>query len=252
MKMASLAVAAIVLCGAAVMVGRARAAEIRVLATPGVREIYNELVPQFERASGHKVTSEWAGTVDVTKRIGGGETVDLVIMARNSLDELTRQGRIVAASRVNVAKSGMGVAVRAGAQKPDIASGDAVKALMLSAQSIAYSSGPSGVYLERLVQRMGIADAIKAKMKQIPPGGAVGEWVARGDAEIGFHQVSELIPVKGIDIVGPLPPDIQEMTVFAAGVHANASQADAAAALAAWLAAPEAAAVIRKHGLEPG
>jgi len=252
MKMASLAMAAMAMCGAAMIVGRARAAEIKVLGTPGVREIYNELVPQFERATGHKVTIEWAGTVDVTKRIGGGETVDLVIMARNSLDELTRQGRIVAASRVNIAKSGMGVAVRAGTTKPDISSGDAVKALMLSAQSIAYSSGPSGVYLERLVQRMGIADAIKAKMKQIPPGGAVGEWVARGDAEIGFHQVSELIPVKGIDIVGPLPPDIQEITVFGAGVHAGATQPDGAKALAAWLAAPEAAAVIRKHGMEPG
>jgi molybdate transport system substrate-binding protein len=247
-----LAVAAIVLCGAAMMVGRARAAEIKVLGTPGVREIYNELVPQFERTTGHKVTIEWGGTVDVLKRIGGGETVDLVIMARNALDELTRQGKIVAASRVNVAKSGMGVAVRAGAAKPDISSGEAVTALMLATASIAYSSGPSGVYLERLVQRMGIAEQIKAKMKQIPPGGAVGEVVARGEAEIGFHQISELIPVKGIDIVGPLPPDIQEMTLFGAGVHVNATQADAAAALAAYLAAPAAAAVIRKHGMEPG
>ena len=252
MKIAALALAAMVFCGAAIMVGRARAAEIKVLGTPGVREFYNELVPQFEQATGHKVTTEWAGTVDVLKRIGGGETFDMVIMARNALDELTRQGRIVAASRLDVAKSGMGVAVRAGAPKPDISSGEAVKALMLSTQSIAYSSGPSGVYLERLVQRIGIADQIKSKMKQIPPGGAVGELVARGEAEIGFHQVSELIPVKGIDIVGPLPPDIQEITRFAAGVHANAAQADAAAALAAYLAAPAAAAVIRRHGMEPG
>ena len=252
MKIAAFALAAMVSCSAAIMAGRARAAEIKVLGTPGVREFYNELVPQFEQATGHKVTTEWAGTVDVLKRIGGGETVDMVIMARNALDELTRQGRIVAASRVDVAKSGMGVAVRSGAAKPDISSGEAVRALMLSTQSIAYSSGPSGVYLERLVQRIGIADQIKSKMKQIPPGGAVGELVARGEAEIGFHQVSELIPVKGIDIVGPLPPDIQEITRFAAGVHANAAQADAAAALAAYLAAPAAAAVIRRHGMEPG
>src|SRR5262249_339267 len=163
------------------------------------------------------------------RRIGGGETVDMVIMAHGALNQLTRQGRIVAESRVDVAKSGMGVAVRAGAQRPDISSGGAVKALMLSAQSIAYASGPSGVYLEKLVQGMGIADQIRSKMKQIPPGGAVGEWVARGDAEIGFHQTSELIPVKGIDIVGPLPPDIQEITRFGAGVHVNAAQADAAA-----------------------
>jgi molybdate transport system substrate-binding protein len=249
--MASVAAAA-VLCGITILAGRAQAVEIRVLATPGVREFYNELVPQFERASGHKVTTVWAGTVDVMKRIGGGETVDLVIMARNSLDELTRQGRIVAASRVDLAKSGIGVAVRAGAPKPDIASGEAVKALMRSARSIAWSSGPSGVYLAGLVQRMGIADEIRAKLKQIAPGGSVGEFVARGEVEIGFHQISELIPVKGIDIVGPLPPDIQEITVFAAGVHPNASAADAATALAAYLAAPAAAAIIKKHGMEPG
>ena len=251
MKMASLAVAAIVLWGAAMMVGHARAAEIKVLGTPGVREIYNELVPQFERATGHKVTVEWAGTVDVTKRIDGGETVDLVIMARNSLDELTRQGRIVAASRVNIAKSGMGVAVRAGAPKPDIASSDAVKTLMLSAHSIAYSSGPSGVYLERLVQRMGIADAIKAKMKQIPPGGAVGEWVARGDAEIGIQQVPELMAVPGIDIVGPLPGDLAHVTVFSAGVATSAKHPDGARAAIAFLASPKAKAVLRAKGMEP-
>lgn len=247
--MATLAVAMAVLGVAA---GPARAAEIKVLGTPGVREIYNELLPQFEQASGHTVTTEWAGTVDVTKRIGGGETVDLVIMARKSLDELTRQGRIVATSRVDVAKSGIGVAVRAGAPRPDISTSAAVKALMLSARSIAYSTGPSGVYLDGLVRRMGIADEIKAKTKLIPPGGAVGVLVADGEAEVGFHQVSELLPVKGIDIVGPLPPDIQEVTVFGAGVHANATNAEAAKALADFLAAPAAAAVIRKHGMDPG
>ena len=223
-----------------------------MLVKPYVRELYAELVPQFEKATGHKVTTVWAGTVDVMKRIGGGEAVDLVIMARKSLDELTRQGKIVADSRVDVAKSGVGVAVRAGAPKPDISSGEAVKKTLLAAKSIAYSSGPSGVYIAGLVQRMGIADEIKAKMKQIPPGEAVGELVARGDAEIGFHQVSELLPIKGIEIVGPLPPDIQEITVFSAGIHASAMQADAAKALAAFLTAPAAAPVIKKHGMDPG
>ncbi len=251
MKMASLAVAATVL-GGGIMAGIAQAAEIKVLGTPGVREFYAELVSQFEKETGHKVSTVWAGTVDVNKRISGGETVDLVIMAGNSLDELTRLGKIVPGSRVDVAKSGIGLAVRAGTPRPDISSGEAVKQTLLAARSIAYSSGPSGVYLAGLVQRMGIADQIKQKMKQIPPGGAVGELVARGEAEIGLHQMSELLPVKGIDIVGPLPPDVQQITVFSAGLHAGASNPDAAKALVRFISAPSAAAVIKKHGMEPG
>jgi molybdate transport system substrate-binding protein len=234
------------------MTGAAQAAEIKVLGTPAVREFYVELVAQFEKASGHKVTTEWAGTVDVMKRIGGGETVDLIIMARDSLDELAKRGKIVSDSRVNVARSGVGVAVRAGAPKPDISSGDALKKTMLAAKSIAYSSGPSGVYIGELVQRMGVADQLKAKMKQIPPGEAVGDLVARGEAELGFHQISELLPVKGIDIVGPLSPDVQRITVFAAGLHASAKEADAARALIKFITAPAAAGVIKKHGMEPG
>jgi len=252
MKMASLALAAAVLCGAAVLARAAQAADIKVLGTPGVREFYAELLPQFEKASGHKVSTVWAGTVDVMKRISGGETVDLVIMARDSLEALAKLGKIVPESRVDVASSGIGVAVRAGAPRPDISSGEAVKQALLAAKSIAYSSGPSGVYIAGLVQRMGIADQLKPKMKQIPPGEAVGDLVARGDADIGLHQVSELLPVKGIDIVGPLPPDIQQITVFSAGVQVGAAQADAAKALAAFLTTPAAAAVIKKHGMEPG
>ena len=230
----------------------AQAAEIKVLGTPAVREFYLELVAQFEQASGHKVTTEWAGTVDVMKRIGGGETVDLVIMAADSLDQLAKRDKIVSDTRVNVAKSGVGVAVRAGAPKPDISSSDALKKTMLAAKSIAYSSGPSGVYIGELVQRMGVADELKPKMRQIPPGEAVGELVARGEAELGFHQISELLPVKGIEIVGPLSPDVQRITVFAAGLPPGAKEADAAQALVKFITAPAAAAVIKKHGMEPG
>jgi len=142
--------------------------------------------------------------------------------------------------------------VRAGAPRPAISSGDAVKQTLLAAKSIAYSSGPSGIYLASLVQRMGIADQIKARMKQIPPGEAVGDLVARGEAEIGLHQMSELLPVKGIDIVGPLPPDVQQITVFSAGLHVGAANADAAQALVRFITAPAAAAAIKKHGMEPG
>jgi molybdate transport system substrate-binding protein len=252
MKMASLALAATALWAAAMPAGNARAADITVLGTPGVREFYAELVAQFEKETGHKVATTWAGTVDVTKRISGGETVDLVIMAGNSLEELIRLGKIVPGSRVDVARSGIGLAVRAGAPRPDISSGDAVKQTLLAAKSIAYSSGPSGIYLAGLVQRMGIADQIKQKMKQIPPGEAVGDLVARGEAEIGLHQMSELLPVKGIDIVGPLPPDVQQITVFSAGLHVGASNPDAAQALVRFITAPAAAAAIKKHGMEPG
>jgi molybdate transport system substrate-binding protein len=249
--MTALSVAAAVL-GGGIMAGVTQAAEIKVLGTPGVREFYVELVRQFEKETGHKVSTVWAGTVDVTRRISGGETVDLVIMAGNSLDELTRLGKILPGSRVDVAKSGIGLAVRAGAPRPDISSGEAVKQTLLAARSIAYSSGPSGVYLAGLVQRMGIAEQIKQKMKQIPPGEAVGELVARGEAEVGLHQMSELLPVKGIDIVGPLPPDVQQITVFSAGLHAGASNPDAARALVRFISAPSAAATIKRHGMEPG
>ena len=252
MKLASFAVPAAVLSAVALATGMARAAEIKVLGTPGVREFYAELMPEFERASGHKVSTEWAGTVDVMKRIGGVETVDLVVMARDALDELTKQGKIVPASRVDLARSGIGIAVRAGAPRPDIASPEAVKQTLLAAKSIAYSSGPSGVYFAGLIERMGIADAIKSKMMQVAPGGSVGELVARGEAEIAIHQQSELLPVHGIDIVGPLPPDIQKVTLFSAGLHVDARESNAAKALAAFLTAPAAVPVIKKHGMDPG
>jgi len=230
----------------------AQAAEIKVMGTPVLKEAYHEIVLQFEKASGHKVSTIWAGTVDVMKRIGGDETVDLVIVAANSLEELTKLGKIVPGSRVDIAKSGIGAAVRAGAPKPDISSGEALKRTLLAAKSIAYSTGPSGVYLIGLFQRMGISDQIKSKVTQVPPGEAVGDLVARGTVEIGFHQMSELLPIKGIDILGPLSPDVQRITVFSAGLHKAAKDIDAARALVKFLTAPEAAPIIRKTGLEPG
>jgi molybdate transport system substrate-binding protein len=142
--------------------------------------------------------------------------------------------------------------VRAGAPKPDISSADAVKRAMLAAKSIAYSTGPSGVYIAALFQRMGIADQIKDKVKIGAPGVPIGGIIARGEAEIGFQQVSELLPVAGIDYIGPLPPDIQQITVFASGIHTGATQADAAKALVKFLTSPQAAPVIKKKGMEPG
>lgn len=228
------------------------AAEINVLASNAIKEAYLELAPQFEKASGHTVKTTWAGTVDINRRMAAGETFDLVIMAGNSLDRLIKDGKIVAGSRVDLVKSGVGIAVKTGAPKPDVSSGDAVKKALLAAKSVGYSTGPSGVYLQGLFEKMGIADQVKAKARQTPPGTPVATVIRSGEAEIGFQQVSELIHEKGIDYIGPLPADIQTITVFSGGIHSGAKQPEAAKALVKFLTAPAAAPTIRKHGLEPG
>jgi len=223
-------------------------AEINVMASAALKEAYLELVPQFERATGHKVVTTWAPTVQMMSRLKGGEAIDLVILPAAMLDELVRLGHIV--SRTDLARSGIGVAVKAGAPRPDISSGEALKRAVLAARSIVYSTGPSGIYLIGLFQRMGIADAIKGKVKQVQ-GEPAGASVARGEAELGFQQVSELLPVSGIDLIGPLPPDVQEITIISAGLHAKAKELDAAKALVKFFKEPAAAPVIRKKGLEP-
>jgi molybdate transport system substrate-binding protein len=222
--------------------------EIKVMLSAAFKEAYLELVPQFERASGHKVENLWVPSVQMMSRLKGGESVDLVILSAASLDELRKAGLI--SDRTDLARSGIGVAVKSGARKPDISSGEAVKRAVLAARGIAYSTGPSGIYLMGLFQRMGIAESIKSKVKQVQ-GEPAGGVVARGEAEIAFQQVSELLPVPGIDFVGPLPADIQQITVFSAGLHGAAKQPDAARALVRFLTAPAAAPVIRKKGMEP-
>ena len=163
------------------------AAEIKVMLSAAFKEAYVELVPEFERSTGHKVVTIWAPTVEMMKRLKGGEVVDLVIIAEDSLVELIKLGKIAPDSRVDLAKSGIGIAVRAGAPKPDIGTTEAFKRTLLAAKSIAYSTGPSGVYIESLFKRLGIADELKPKIKQLQ-GVPIGEVVARGDAEIGFQR----------------------------------------------------------------
>jgi len=223
-------------------------ADIRVMLSAAFKEAYLELVPQFERASGHKVESLWVPSVQMMNRLKGGETVDLVILSAASLEALRKAGLI--SERTDLARSGIGVAVKSGARKPDLSSGEAVKRAVLAAKGIAYSTGPSGIYLMDLFERMGIAEAIKSRVKQVQ-GEPAGGVVARGEAEIAFQQVSELLPVPGIDFIGPLPADIQQITVFSAGLHVAAKQPEAARALVKFLTAPAAAPVIRKKGMEP-
>jgi molybdate transport system substrate-binding protein len=243
---------------------------IKVIASNAVKEALSELVPDFERASGREVVTIWGGTLDISARISAGELVDIVILPAVRIDELIGQGRLAAGSRVDLARSGIGVAVRAGARKPDISSGAALKASLLAASAIVLSSGPSSVYLAGLFQQMGIADAIRSKIVQIGPGLPVAEALAgrmilpeksatfrdhalaRGEGEIGFTQVSELRAAHGIDYVGPLPADVQHITVWSAALHAAAPAAEAAAALIEFLRGPHAAAVIKCSGMEPG
>ncbi len=229
-----------------------QASEIKLLASVAMKDAYLELIPQFEKATGHKVSVAWSSTPDVQKRIAAGEAADLIILGDSGTEELIKQGKLVASSRVNFAKSGIGVAVRAGSPRPDISSADAVKRSVLAAKSVAYSAGASGIYLVSMFQKLGISDQVKSKTATVKPGEPVGEVVARGEAEIGFHQVSELIPVKGIQILGPLPAEIQNITVYSGGIHSATKVADAATALVKFLTAPAAAPIIKKHGLEPG
>ena len=225
-------------------------AELNVMASGAIKAAYQELIPRFQAETGHRVHTTWAPSVDMMRRLKDGEVVDLVILSSASLDELMAAGLLAPGGKIDLARAGVAVAVKAGAPKPDISSGEAVKQAVLAAKSVCYSLGPSGIYLVKLFERMGISEAIRDKVK-ISKGEFAGSVVARGDAEIGFQQMSELKPIAGIDIIGHLPPDIQEVTTFSAGVHANAKLSYVARELVAFLKTPASAAVITKSGMEP-
>jgi molybdate transport system substrate-binding protein len=192
-----------------------------------------------------------SGPSSIPSRLERGEAADVVIVAAAALEQLIEDGRVVAGSRVDLARSGIGMVVRAGVAKPDISSVEALRRALLAAKSIAFSASVSGVYLStELFPRLGIAEQVMAKSRRIE-GERVGAVVARGEAEIGFQQVSELLPVPGVDYVGPLPPEVQRITVFSAGVTVASGNQDAARALIAFLTSPEAAETIRRSGLEP-
>lgn len=238
--------------GLLLLAGTAGAAEIKVLSTQATEEAYKELVPQFEKASGHKVTTVFTGTLDANKRLAAGETYDMIIMSAPSIEEHMKSGKAVPGSRADIAKSGVAVGVKKGAPKPDIGTTEAVKKLLLSAKSIGYSTGPSGNYVLSLFERLGVAEQVKPKLKQTPTGVFVGNIIASGEVEIGFQQVSELSSFPGVDYVGPLPGDIQSYTMFSSGLIAGAKETEAAKALVKFITAPAAAAAFKKRGMEPG
>jgi molybdate transport system substrate-binding protein len=206
-----------------------------------------------ELVAGHAqpVAMESVGGVDAAKRVMAGETFDVVVLASDAIDKLVAAGRVLAGSKVDLVQSGVAVAVKAGAVHPDIASEESFKRAVLAAPTLGYSTGPSGVQLAKLFERWGIAQEIASRIVTAPPGVPVGTLVARGDVALGFQQLSELMSLQGIDVLGPLPPAIQITTTFSAGVCTVCTQPDAARALLAFLASPETAHTKQRHGMEP-
>jgi molybdate transport system substrate-binding protein len=257
-KRAAVLISACALLGIVVASARAPQAnkdEIKVVTSGAFTAAYLELVPEYEHATHSKLVTEFGPSMGTTHnaipvRLGRGEAIDVVIMAAPALDDLAKQGKIRADSRVDLVQSKIGMAVKAGAPKPDISTLDALKLTLLAAKSIAYSDSASGVYLStELFPKLGIADQIKSKCRKIEAD-PVGGVVASGEVEIGFQQISELRPVKGIEIVGELPPGAQRVIVFAAAIPTTSKHPEAAKALIQWLASPANYTLIQKTGLE--
>jgi len=223
---------------------------IDVLCTLGMRSVLVDVADAFTREKGVEFSASYQSTVALMERIAHGESADIAIVTDIAIETLIAQGRVLRESRRDLASSGVGLAVRAGAPPPDISTPDALKHALLSARSITYTvTGASGIYFAQVIERLGIADAVKAKA--IVRDGLAGELAARGEVELAVQQVSELMQVKGIDIVGPLPPEVQKSTVFSAGIFTSAKNPADAVALIAWLSTPATAAIIRAKGMEP-
>jgi molybdate transport system substrate-binding protein len=233
----------------------AAAAELKVYSTIGVQGAVEQLVPQFEKASGHKLAITWGTAAMLVKRIEGGEAADVVILTRGGIDALAKEGKVMPGTEVTLASSGIAVAVKAGAPKPNISTPEALKQALLNAKFIAYSDpaagGASGVYFAKLLERMGIADQMKAKTKYPPPGGNSASLLITGEAELAIQQTPEVMYVAGAEVIGQLPGDLNNVTVFAAGIGVDSKNTNAAKALISMLHSPEAAAVFRAKGLDP-
>jgi molybdate transport system substrate-binding protein len=249
MRFSGIAAAGVI--GMSVGAGTVQCAEIVVFSTISAKEALIELVPEFERASGHKVNITYAGGSGLADRIRNGTRGDLFIGPEEFSGPLIDEGRLLAGSRAAFARSGTGLAVRAGAPKPDISSPEKLKSALLAAGSVSYSAGASGMQFVKVLERLGIADAIAAKRVAARPGELVGAVVARGDADIAVQQVSELLPVPGIEILGPLPAELQKAIIYGATAFPQSTQREAAQAFVAFLRSEAAHAVLRKKGLDP-
>jgi molybdate transport system substrate-binding protein len=229
----------------------AQAAEIVVLSTTAAQDALKDLVPLFERASGHKINITYGPGPRVADRIRAGATGDLFIGPQEYNEPLLKEGKLVAGSGVDFAHSLMGVAIRAGAPKPDISTADKFKSAMLAAKSVSWSAGASGMQIVDIFKRLGINDAIEAKRVNPQGDEPVGAVVARGSAEVGIHQISQLLPVGGIEIAGPVPRDLQKVIIYAATALPGSKQPDAAKAFVTFLRSPPAAEIIKKKGMDP-
>ena len=224
---------------------------IKGISSMATRQVLADLVAAYQQQSDVVVTIESVGGVDAARRVQAGESFDFVVLASDAIDKLITSGHIDAHSKTDLVHSGVAVAVRAGAAHPDISTEDALRQAVQSGHSLSYSTGPSGVALARLFERWGIADEIKSRIVQAPPGVPVGALVARGDVELGFQQLSELIHIEGIDLLGPLPAAVQITTTFTAGLCPGSSQAAAARGLLDFMASPAAAEAKQRQGMEP-
>lgn len=224
---------------------------MEILCTNGVKSVMLELIPAFERARSAKVAITWGSTSALLKDLETGAGGDVAILTAEAVDDLIARGKAVAGSRVDLARSGIGVAMRKGATRPDIASPEALKHALLAARAVAHSqTGLSGIYFPTVLARLGIAEQMASKIVVPDPGTPVGEVVAKGDAELGIQQISELLPVAGIEIIGPLPAPLQKITIFSGGVLTAAKEPDGAAAFLKFVAA-ESSRLLKEKGLEP-
>ncbi len=232
----------------------AGAAEVKVLTAGAFKQVVLALAPSYERQAGNKVVIDNGTTGQLKARINGGEAFDVVVITPTVVDEMIKSGKAAAGSAVKLASVGIGVVVKEGAPKPDISTVEAFKQALLKAKTVAYidpaSGGSSGIYIDKLLEKLGIADQIRPKAR-LKEGGHVADLIVSGEAELGIHQISEIVPVKGAALVGPLPPEIQNTTIYAAGVSASAKDKDAAKELIEYLSGPDAAAVLKSKGMDP-
>jgi molybdate transport system substrate-binding protein len=229
----------------------ANAAEIKVWTARAIATVLAEVGPQFERATSHKLTVSVGLPAEFVRRADAGEPFDLIITGSPPLDGLIKDGKIIANTRTNIARSGIGVEMRAGAPKPDISSVEAFKRALLDAKSIAYLKDVgSGIYIARLLEHLGIAEAIKSKVTR-PESDIVSELVAKGEVELGLIVITQILTTPGVELVGPLPPEIQSYVAFTAGIGANSKAPEAARDLIRFLSGPIAAPVIEAQGMEP-
>jgi molybdate transport system substrate-binding protein len=233
--------------------GSAGAAELKLQVSNALKSSMEELAPQFEKASGNKLSITFGAAAEIKTAIEKGAPVDLAILTSGVTDDLIKEGKLTAAGRADIARAGAGVAARKGAPKPDISTTEAFKHTLLEAKSIAYvAAGATAPYILSVFDRLGIADQVKPKLKPQPTSNPAAKAVANGEAELGITQISEILPYTGAELIGPMPPELQLYTVFPAAVAANTKEADAAKALIKFLTAPAAVAVLKSKGLSPG